>query len=251
MSDKKLQSMKKGGRILAKAMAEAIGYMKSGRSLLEIEEFFCIKLANFRAKASFKKVSGYSWATCINLNNGVVHGIPDNTRISQGDLVSIDGGAYFDGFHTDMAYSFIAGKPLSYVFEEAFLMSGRKALDEAMEAAKLGNRVGDISQAIQKQIEGDGFFCVETLTGHGIGENLHQKPHIPCLLKGDIEKTPPILAGQGLAIEIIYTDTKPRLETESNGWTIVNKGGKISGLFEKSVYVNDSGLVDLTPYFWE
>ena len=251
MSGKKLQSMKKGGNILAKTMGEAIGYTKPGRSLLDIEKFFCKKLASFGVEASFKKVPGYSWATCINLNNGVVHGIPDDTEISDGDLVSIDGGAYFDGFHTDMAYTFIAGKPLSYVFKDSFLSSGRKALDEAIKVAKIGNRVGDISQAIQNQIEGDGFNCVETLTGHGVGENLHQNPYIPCLLRGDIGKTSPLLEDQGLAIEIIYTDSRPRLGTESNGWTIVNKGGKISGLFEKSVYVIGCGVVDLTPYFWE
>ena len=251
MNNKKIQSMKKGGSILSKTMGETIGYVKPGRSLLEIEKFFCKNLASFGVESSFKKVPGYSWATCINLNNGVVHGIPDDTQISDGDLVSIDGGVFLEGFHTDVAYSFIAGKPLSCVFKDVFLLSGRKALDMAIKAVRVGNRVGDISQAIENQIVGDGFHCVETLTGHGEGENLHQKPYIPCLLKGDIEKTAPLLEGQGLAIEVIYTDTNPKLRTESNGWTIVNKGGKISGLFEKSVYVNGCDIVDLTPYFWE
>jgi methionyl aminopeptidase len=247
----KLQAMKKGGNILSKVIGETIFYVKPGMKFSQIEQFFCHQLDKYSVEASFKKVANYSWATCINVNNGVVHGIPEGKSVSEGDLLSIDGGVFYDGFHTDMAYSFIVGKPLAEVYNNQFLLSGRKALDRAMKVTRTGRRVGDISKAIQNQIETDGFYCVRTLTGHGVGKNLHQEPYIPCVLSCSINNTPLISEGDSLAIEIIYTDTVPNLKTEADGWTIVNKGGKISGLFEKSVYITSSGLVDLTPYFWE
>jgi len=247
----KLQAMKKGGKVLSEAMASAINSAKPGVKLPQIEDIFCQQLKKNSVEASFKKVANYSWATCINIDNGVVHGIPEGKSISKGDLLSIDGGVFCDGFHTDMAYSFIVGKPLSEVYKNSFLHSGRKALDQALKATRSGGRVGSISKAIQDQVESDGLYCVETLTGHGVGKNLHQEPYIPCVLTKDIKDTPKISDGESLAIEIIYTDTVPNLKTEADGWTIVNKGGRISGLFEKSVFVTGSSLVDLTPYFWE
>lgn len=248
---KKLEAMRRGGKILSKVMETAISFTKPGVTLSQIEQIFCNNLKKYSARASFKKVPNYCWATCINIGNGVVHGIPDSRVVSRGDLISIDGGVYLDGFHTDMAYSFFVGKPIVEVEKNKFLSCGRKALVEAMRVTKSGGRVGDISKAIQSEVELAGFYPVETLTGHGVGRNLHQEPYIPCVFKGDIKASPLINEGEALAIEVIYTDTVPNLKTDVDGWTIVNKGGKMSGLFEKSVFVTGSGLVDLTPYFWE
>ena len=99
----KLQAMKKGGKVLSEAMASAINSAKPGVKLPQIEDIFCQQLKKNSVEASFKKVANYSWATCINIDNGVVHGIPEGKSISKGDLLSIDGGVFCDGFHTDMA----------------------------------------------------------------------------------------------------------------------------------------------------
>ncbi len=169
----------------------------------------------------------------------------------EGDLVSLDLGIFYQGFHTDAAYTFWLGKPFFYFRKDPFLLAGRKALEEAIESIKPGKNIGDISEAIQRRIEGAGFSCIASLTGHGIGRKLHAKPSIPCLLVVKKEETPPIRSGMALAIEIIYAEGRPEIITAEDGWTISTKDGKMAALFEKTVFVKQSKAEVLTPYIWE
>jgi len=249
MNGKKLRAMRAGGKILAEVMAAAIKFVQPGISLLEVEKFIDSRIREKGGQPSFKMVPDYQWASCINLNEGIVHGVPDQKKFSSGDVVSLDMGAFYQGYHTDMAYTFQLNPKTS---EERFLKAGKKALSEAIKAVKPGNRIGDVSETIQKVIEGAGYSCVETLTGHGIGKKLHQDPYIPCFLRGKKEETVEITPGMALAIEVIYMKGKPDLITNQDGWTMETRDGKISALFEKTIFVRKNNKAEiLSPFFLE
>ena len=241
--------MKTGGKILSEIMHQAIQFVSPGKDLAEINRFIEKEIDRRKVKPSFKQVRDYRWASCLNLNEGVVHGIPHpGVKISRGDYVSIDVGILYGGYHTDMAYTFKVGEKSS---QDEFLQTGKRALSQAISVVKNGVRVGEISREIENTIEGNGYACIDSLTGHGIGKVLHQEPFIPLVLTEPIEKTPIVLSGQALAIEVIYTQGRRDVSTQADGWTIITQDGKISALFEKTVFVDDYQGEVLTPFFWE
>jgi methionyl aminopeptidase len=244
----KRKAMQTGGRLLSEIMFAAINFVTPGKSLSEINRFIEKAILAKKALPSFKTVRDYRWASCLNLNEGVVHGIPHpDVKIKTGDYLSIDIGAIYQGYHTDMAYTLKVADDRA----DEFLFVGKRALNKAIEVVKDGGRVGSISQQIQRTIEGAGYTCVESLTGHGVGKMLHQEPFIPLVLTLPIERTPMIFTGQALAIEVIYTKGEDNLVTDTDGWTIKTQDGKISALFEKTVFVDDYQAEVLTPFFWE
>ncbi len=234
--------MRDGGKKLRQVMDKVLEEVKPGMTLRRLDEVAEEKIKELGGKASFKMVPKYHWATCLNLNQGVVHGIPDERVIKKGDIVSVDIGFYFQGFHTDMAQTIEAGTRK----KTKFLETGRKALKKAISQVKPGNRVGDISLAIEKTIKKGGYNPVKNLTGHGVGRQLHQEPVIPCFLKGKIEKTPLLKKGMVLAIEVIYALGKPEIFVADDGWTIRTQDGKIAALFEETVALGANGPLILT-----
>jgi len=234
------------GEKLSQVFAEVISKVKPGVSLLELEKETVSLIKKAGGKASFKMVSGYDWATCINLNEGIVHGIPNERKIRSGDVVSLDMGLFWKGWHSDMAYTLQVGKKSSEI--SSFLEAGKKALELAILQALPGNRVGNISAVIQKTIGEASCACLPELTGHGIGQKLHQEPWVPGVVLRPIEKTPLLKEGMGLAIEVIYTRGKPRMKTEADGWTISTQDGKISALFEKTILVSEKEFKTITPF---
>lgn len=234
--------MKDNGQKLKQVMSKVLLKVKPGVSLQELEEVAARKIEELGGRPSFKMVPNYHWATCINLNEGVVHGIPDDTPIKKGDLVSVDAGFYSQGFHADMARTIEVGTKK----ESKFLQAGKRALGKAVLRAKPGNRVGHISLAIEQAIKKAGYNPVKRLTGHGVGRQLHQEPVIPCFLKEEARRTPLLKKGMVLAIEVIYTQGKPDLFVTSDGWTIRTQDGKIAGLFEETVAVGADGSLVLT-----
>jgi len=242
------------GQRLARAFAKTIKEIKPGVTLLELEVLANEYIDEQGGKPGFKMVDNYDWATCININDGVVHGIPDGTKIKPGDIVSLDMGLYYRGWHSDMAYTMLIKSEKSKVRNEKknkdFLRVGEEALEKAIDQAKPGNRVGHISQVIEDTIGQAGYRVITRLTGHGVGRELHQDPMIPGVLTGRVERTPKIKAGMGLAIEVIYTKGKPGIKTAGDGWTIVTEDGKISSLFEKTVLVTKNGAKIITPYIF-
>lgn len=250
----KRTAMRQGGLILAEALKAGIEATAPGVSFEFIEKVVTKKIEEKGGKPSFKMVPGYFWTTCINRNQGVVHGIPEKGKIFPGDLVSIDAGVYYRGFHTDMAFSFLVpgGEGKERKKREAFLKVGKKALTKAIAVAKAGNRVGDISAAIEKVVEEEGgFSCSRDLTGHGVGKKLHEDPYIPCLLMGKKENTPVLKEGMSLAIEVIYMAGRPELVVREDGWTIETRDGKIAALFEKTILVGKEKAEVVTPFIWE
>jgi len=245
-TEKEIEIMKEGGKKLALVFTEVLKRIKHGVSLKELDnlaEELIIKQGGF---PSFKTARGYHWTTCININEGVVHGIPNDYQIKEGDLVSLDMGMLYKGFHTDMARTLWVRNPKSKIQNPKFLRAGREALKMAIKAAKAGNRVGHISAAIEKVIRRAGFSPVEDLAGHGVGKKLHEEPQIPCFLARPIAQTPVLQPGMTLAIEVIYTWGKPNLVLAGDGWTIETADGKPAGLFENTVLVTKKEPVILT-----
>src|SRR3989304_8075443 len=186
-------------------------------------------------RASFKLVPGYSWATCVNVNEGIVHGIPkEDVIFAKGDVVSVDVGLFYKGFNTDTSTT--VGLDVN-VQTKKFLESGKVALSKAISEAKSGNRIYDISKAIEKTIMGDGYKPVIKLVGHGVGRDLHEDPQIPGVVIGRYEDSPLIVPGMVLAIEVIYALGDSEIKYNKDRWTIETADGKISALYEETVVV--------------
>ena len=247
-TDKEIEIMREGGKKLAWVCQQVLKKIKPGLKLAELDSLTESLIKKQGGEPSFKMVKGYHWATCINLNQGVVHGIPDSTRIKAGDLVSLDLGMFYQGFHTDMARTVqVRTENLELETQNLkFLEAGEKALKAAIKEAKPGNRVGNISKAMEKIIREFGFRPVETLTGHGVGRQLHEQPPIPCFLKGKVNKTPCLIKGMTLAIEVIYVQGSPDLIMKTDNWTIETADGSLSGLIEDTIAVTDKNPLIIT-----
>lgn len=244
-NEKKVEAMTQGGKILADIRNKLMAKIDVGVSAAEIEDLACKLIKSAGGKPSFKMVPNYKWATCINVNEGVVHGIPKKEIVFRdGDLVSVDVGFYYKDFHTDTSSTICVGRQNKK--KEKFLASGRKALERAIKAVKANVRVGEISQAIETSLVNDGFYPVKELTGHAIGSQLHERPFIPCFLDRDVGETDLIPQGAALALEVMYTDKKSSLKLASDGWTIASSRGTMAGLFEETVLVAKNGAVVLT-----
>lgn len=242
--EKKISCMQEGGRMLGEIRNQLAQMVAPGVTLMQIEEKANELLLKTGGEPAFKKVDNYHWATCINVNEGVVHGIPTNYVIKDGDVVSIDVGLWYKGYFTDTSTSCVAGEPNPDL--EKFLQVGKQTLQMAIERARMGNRVGHISEIIENQLEKVGYHPIEELTGHGVGVKLHEKPHIPGVLDAQLQHSPLLHLGQTLAIEVIYTMGKPEIVVDADGWTIVTKDGKIAGLFEETVAITETGPLVLT-----
>jgi len=238
------------GQKLARAFAKTLNEVNIGISLAQVERKALQYIKAEGGKPGFRMVDNYDWATCININQGVVHGIPDNTEVRPGDIVSLDMGLYYRGWHSDMAYTKEIRSSKHEIRNGEFLAVGEKALEKAIDQARPGNRVGHISKAIEETIGQAGYRVIPRLTGHGVGRELHQDPMIPGVLTGKVERTPKIKVGMGLAIEVIYTKGQPGIKTTGDGWTIATRDGKISSLFEKTVLVTKNGAKIITPYLF-
>lgn len=248
--------MAEGGGKLARILEEVLTKVEPGISTLEIDSWIDSLITKAGGTPSFKQVPRYHWASCVGLNQEVVHSIPKKEKIiKEGDLVKIDLGMLWQGWHTDLAWTILvhSSQPCLpagrfTVHSLPFLEAGEKALNEAIRMARPGNRVGDLSLTIQKVIEEAGYYPVRVLTGHGVGKALHEDPLIPGILPGRKEKTPALLPGMTLAIEVIYGEKTGEVLMENDGWTIVTKDGKIAGLFEKTIAVTQDNPLVLTDF---
>ncbi len=244
-----IEIMRQGGKILAQVLAQVLKKAVPGVSGFELDKLAENLICKNNAEPAFKKVKGYSHALCISVNDMVVHGLPTRDKLKEGDLVGVDCGVFYKGFYTDAAQTIkIQNSKFKIQNSELdnFLRTGERALDEAIKVVKIGNRIGDISKTIQEIIEGAGYSIVRNLVGHGVGGSLHEEPEIPGFLAGRIEETPEIKSGMTLAIEIIYNQGRPEVFLDKDGWTIKTEDGRLSGLFERTIAVTDSGPVVLT-----
>src|SRR3989338_2089427 len=238
--------MKTGGAKLTEVLDMLLDEIRPGITPLELDEKADTMIRKLGGVPSFQKVEGYRWATCININDVVVHGIPTKTIITSGDVVGIDVGMFYKGFHTDTSWTVCVPPSTATPRITTFLQAGQDSPARGIAHVVSRNKIGDISQAMQAPIEASGFHVVEELVGHGIGRTLHEDPEIPGMLVKPVSKTPVIKPGMAFALEIIYTMGKPDITIDDDDWTIRTGDGTISGLFEKTVIVEDHGVVVLT-----
>ena len=232
--------MQESGLILSrvkKALKEAI---KPGITTLELDNLAEKIIKESGAFPSFKTVSGYDFTTCINLNSGMVHGMPSSRELKGKDVITVDCGVYYQGFHTDSAFT-VQIPPL-VPSTTKFLKAGQEALKKAISKATVGNSVYDISLALQETIEAAGYSVSKDLTGHGIGQKLHQSPNISCFAL-DEDKNNILKEGQTLAIEIMYAEGRPELEQRQDGWTLSTIDKSLAGMFEETVMVSKVPII--------
>lgn len=245
-----LKLMRKSGKITASVLKKVLDNIKIGISGLELNEIAEGEIKHLGGEASFKTVKGYKWAICISINEQVVHGIPTQLKVKEGDIVSIDLGVIYKSWHTDAAWTVLVNQKPSikgHEDKEQFLEVGKQALWEGVDQAVDGKRIGDISEAIQKRVEGSGYSVVRSLVGHGIGKNLHEEPEIPGY--GQANTGLVLKMGMSLAIEVIFTMGKPEVVLEHDGWTIKSADGSLAGLFEMTVVVGATRPEVLT--YWK
>ena len=251
VNPKKIETMKRAGKILGEVLEEVVGSVRAGITEIELDALAEKLIRQKGGEPGFKKVDGYHHTICMSVNNVVVHGIPTKRVLKEGDVVGIDCGVYLDGFHTDMAQTVVVhGSQFTVDGNvQKFLTAGEEAMWAGIMQAKSGNHVGDISLAMQLIIEGNGYSVVRNLVGHGVGEELHMNPEIPGYLARKIEKTPLLYSGETIAIEIIYNMGRKDIIYEgSDDWTITTSDGSLSGLFERSVVVTERGPELLTRF---
>jgi len=236
--------MAEGGDKLGWVKNELLKAVEAGVNAYTIDELAEKLILKEGGKPSFKMVPGYSWTTCVNINEGVVHGIPSKTVIfKKGDVVSIDVGMFYKGFHTDTSLT-TAISPSPKV--KKLLSVGEEALRLAIKQTTPGKRIYDISLAIEERLKKAKLSPIKALVGHGIGKNLHEEPAIPCFVSGAKHDSPEIKEGAVLAIEVMYAEGGGDVVIDDDGWTIVTRDGKISALYEETVAVTKNGPKVLT-----
>ena len=239
----KLEIMTEGGARLGWIKGQLMKSIKAGVTPLEIEALADKLIKEGGDKASFKMEPGYRHATCININEGMVHGIPNSIPFKPGDVVKIDMGLFHHGYHLDTAVT-VQVPPYDEKISR-FLETGQKALQASIDIALPGNSVFDIGQTMQQIIEGAGFNVVRDLTGHGIGRKLHMDPYIPCFADSHNKKDI-LQQDHTVAIEATYTLGDWHLVEDPDGWTLSTQDHSITGYFEETVYLTPDGPIVLT-----
>ena len=243
-SQREIEIMAQGGRILADTMKLMEQSVKPGittAALDAIAEDFI--RSHPGAVPSFKGLYNFPASICSSINNEIVHGIPSKKRtLVEGDLVSIDVGVHFEGYHTDSATTVAVGK----VSEESqrLLDVTREALDAGVKVARAGNHLGDIGAAVQEIVEKAGFSVVRDLVGHGIGTGFHEEPQVPNY--GKAKRGIRLAPGLTIAIEPMVNIGKPGIRTMPDKWTVVTLDGTRSAHFEHTVAITEGGPRILT-----
>ena len=239
---RELQAMKEACVISARALKLAGEAVQPGVTTAEIDREVRRYIESQGAKPSFLGYGGFSGSACISINNEVIHGIPGKRVIKAGDIVSVDVGAFYNGFHGDNAATFAAGEVSPEA--KALMDATRESLYEGIKAARAGNRVGDIGAAVQRYVEVRGYSVVRQFVGHGVGANLHEDPSVPNF--GTPGRGPRLLPGMTIAIEPMVNAGVSDVKILSDGWTTVTADGKLSAHFEHSVAITPEGPVILT-----
>ena len=242
-TSRELAAMRVAGRISANALKLAGQAVEPGVSTWEIDRIARRYIESEGAKPSFLGYGGFPASACISVNNVVIHGIPSKDLILRhGDIVSIDIGAFYEGFTGDNAYTFACGD----VSPEAqrLMDTTRESLYEGIRAAKAGGRVGDIGHAVQTYVEARGYSVVRDFVGHGVGAKLHEDPSVPNF--GAPGRGVRLLPGMTIAIEPMVNAGVHTVKTLSNGWTTVTTDGKLAAHYEHSIAITADGPVILT-----
>ncbi len=232
-SEHEIELMRRAGKITAAARALAGEMVRPGVSTREIDRAVHDYIVSQGAVPSFLNYDGYPGSACISVNDEVIHGIPGKRKIREGDIVSVDVGAYIGGFHSDCAGTYAAGE----ISDEAkqLIQVTKQSFFEGIKFAKKGYRVSDISHAIQVYAESFGFSMVREFVGHGVGAKLHEEPEVPNY--GKPGHGPRLIPGMTLAIEPMVNMGTAKIRVLSDGWTVKTLDGKMSAHYENTVLI--------------
>ena len=233
-SSHEIDLMRRAGKITAAARALAGEMVRPGVTTQEIDSAVEHFIRSQGAVPSFLHYNGFPASACISINDEVIHGIPSKKRVlREGDIVSVDVGAYIGGFHGDCAGTY----PCGQVSDEAMrlIRVTQQSFFEGMKFAKEGYRVGDISAAVQKYVEDNGFTIVREYVGHGIGRQLHEEPEVPNYVSQ--RKGPRLLRGMTLAVEPMVNMGAAAIRQLSDGWTVKTADGKLSAHYENTILI--------------
>ena len=242
-TDTEIQKMRDAGRITALARQLAGEHVREGVTTKFIDRKVKEFIVSHGAKPSFLGLYGFPASACISVNEEVIHGIPSDERVLKyGDIVSVDVGAFYKGYHGDCAATFVVGdtddesKRLIEVTRQSFFEGIKFAVD--------GNRVGDISAAVQAYVEKNGFSVVRDFVGHGVGKDPHENPDVPNY--GKPGRGPRLQTGMTIAVEPMVNAGTWRVKTLSNDWTVVTIDGKRSAHYENTIAITENGVEILT-----
>lgn len=244
-NSQEIELMRESALLVSKSLCEVAKILKPGITTISIDNFIGEFLHDQKAIPSFLNFNGYPFNSCISVNDVVVHGFPGQYELKEGDIVSVDVGAYKNGFHGDHAYTFMIGKPADEVVK--LVKTTKESLYRGIEKAVAGNRVGDIAFAIQEHTEKkNGYGVVRELVGHGLGKNMHEEPQVPNY--GRRGSGIVLKEGLVLAIEPMINMGKKDVFTDTDGWTVRTKDGKPSVHFEHDVCVKRGQADILSNY---
>ena len=234
-SPREIDCMRRAGRLTAQARALAGSMVRPGVTTHEIDTAVRRFIESHGAKPSFLGYGGFSGSACISVNEQVIHGIPGPRKLKEGDIVSIDVGAYLDGFHGDCAATFPCGE----VSEEAMrlIRVTQQSFWEGIKFARPGQRVYDISHAVQQYVEGNGCSVVRDFVGHGVGAKLHEAPEVPNF--GPAGHGARLQPGMTIAVEPLVCAGDWRVKVLKDGWTTVSADGSLTAHYENTILITD------------
>ncbi len=241
-SEAQLVSMRQAARIVAQVLQELRQLVCPGVTTRQLDRYAEALIAKLGGRTAFKGYRGYPATICTSANEVVVHGIPGNRVLREGDVIGLDVGAQVDGYYGDAAVTVPVGRVAPEV--EQLLRITEESLHRGITQAQAGNRISDISWAVQQHAEAHGYSVVREFTGHGIGVQLHEEPHIPNY--GPPHRGPLIKAGMVLAIEPMVNMGGPEVEILEDGWTAVTQDHRWSAHFEHTICVTPDGPQILT-----
>ena len=241
-SPREIEAMRKAGRIPAQARALAASMIRPGITTREIDEAVCRFIKSQGAKPSFLGYGGFPGSACISVNEEVIHGIPGSRKLQEGDIVSVDVGAFIGGFHGDCAGTY----PCGQVSDEALrlIRVTEQSFWEGMKFARQGYRVSDIGHAVQEYVEANGFSVVRDYVGHGVGAKLHEPPEVRNF--GPAGHGPRLVPGMTIAVEPMVNVGDWQVKTLADGWTVVSRDGSLTAHYENSLLITDGDPEILT-----
>jgi len=237
-TEAEIAAMRRSGQIVAKILAELKAMVKSGVSTKMLDEYAEAKLREMGAVSAFKGYRGYPAALCTSVNEEIIHGIPSLRVLKDGDIISLDFGVLFDGFYGDAAVTIPVGEVS--LKAKQLIAAAETAFYKGIEQMKKGNRISDISHAVQTYVESRGFSVIRSFVGHGIGHALHEEPQVPNF--GLPGRGPKIREGLTLAIEPMISAGGWQEEIREDGWTAVTKDRSLSAHFEHTIALTTRGV---------
>jgi methionyl aminopeptidase len=241
-NEREQAAMRAAGAVTAAVLEAVCRFVRPGLTTKEVELFAAEQIRAQGGRSAFLGYRGYPCHLCISVNEEVVHGMAGARRLQFGDLVSLDVGVSYHGFIGDTARTVAVGgcSPLA----QKLMDVTERALEEGIARAVPGNRVVDISRAIQQYVEGNGFSVVREFVGHGVGRTMHEEPQVPNFVDG--KKSPPLRPGMTIAIEPMVNAGASAVQILADGWTVVTRDGLPSAHFEHSVLITEHGPEILT-----